>query len=83
MHSLNLQINEMVYNKLIAKGVDINAELNDFLENLALDETSYISTQDAIKRVSDAVAKYENKTGIYTPYDTTFYNEMNQYIKSL
>ena len=83
MHTINLPIRDDIYDLLISKGIDINFELNEFVENLALDEYPYISTKDAIQRVSKAVHKYENKTGIYTPYDTTYYEEMNQYIKSL
>jgi hypothetical protein len=83
MHTINLPIRDDIYDLLISKGIDINSELNEFVENLAFDEYPYISTKDAVQRVSKAVQKYENKTGVYTPYDTTFYEEMNQYIKSL
>jgi hypothetical protein len=83
MHTINLPIRDDIYDLLISKGIDINSELNEFVENLAFDEYPYISTKDAVQRVSKAVQKYENKTGVYTPYDTAFYEEMNQYIKSL
>jgi hypothetical protein len=83
MHTIQLQIQDDIYDELKSKGIDINNKLQEFLLNLADDGYPSISTQEAKQRVSDAVDRYRNGTGKYTPYDKNFTDEMESYIQSL
>lgn len=83
MHTIKLQIQDDIYENLKAKGVDVNTQVQEFINDLADDGLAAISTQEAKQRVSAAVERYENNTAEYTPYDEKFVDEMETYIKSL
>jgi len=42
-----------------------------------------ISTQEAKKRVADAVERYRSGEGDYASFDNQFRDEMNRYIESI
>jgi polyhydroxyalkanoate synthesis regulator phasin len=83
MHTIKLQIQDDIYDSLVSKGVDINRKLQEFITTLADDGYPSISTQEAKKRVSDAVQRYRDGSGTYTPFDKDYMNEMHNYIQSL
>jgi hypothetical protein len=83
MQTIQLQIEDDIYDELKSKGIDINHKLQDFLYDLLDDGYPAISEDEAKQRVSNAVDRYRNSTGIYTPYDKKFTNEMEEYIQSL
>jgi hypothetical protein len=83
MQTIQLQVQDSIYNQLINSGVDIQAKVNEFLIDILDDGYPSISTDEAKRRVSDAIERYKNDTGVYTPYDKNFADEMSQYIQSL
>ena len=83
MQTIQLQVEDDVYDELKSKGIDINHKLQDFLYDLLDDGYPAISEDEAKQRVSDAVDRYRSGTGVYTPYDKKFTNEMEEYIQSL
>lgn len=83
MHTIQLQIQDDIYDEIKSKGIDINHKFQDFLYNLIDDGYPSISEDEAKKRVADAVDRYCNGTGVYTLYDKSFVNEMEEYIQSL
>jgi len=82
MQTIHLQVEDDIYDELKSKGIDINHKLQDFLYDLLDDGYPAISEDEAKQRVSDAVDRYRNGTGNYTPYDKNFSDEMESYIKS-
>lgn len=65
MQTLKVHIDDSVYSKLIKSGIDIEANIQSFLEELLDDGYPAISTNEAKKRVCDAVDRYHNGTGEY------------------
>ena len=66
MQTIQLQIEDDIYDELKSKGIDINHKLQDFLYDLLDDGYPAISEDEAKQRVSDAVNRYRNGTGNYT-----------------
>ncbi|MGE4420300.1 MAG: hypothetical protein AB7D38_10800 [Sulfurimonas sp.] len=83
MHTLKLQIQDDMYESIVSKGIDINHKLQEFIATLADDGYPAISTQEAKKRVADAVQRYRDGNGTYTPLDKDYMDEMHNYIQSL
>ena len=83
MHTIQLQIQDDLYDSITSKGIDINNKINDFLQNLADDGYPAINTSEAKQRVSSAVDKYRSGTGVYTTFDSVTKDDMNSYIESL
>ncbi|NCB03828.1 MAG: hypothetical protein EOM67_16980, partial [Spirochaetia bacterium] len=69
MQTIQLQIEDDIYDELKSKGIDINHKLQDFLYDLLDDGYPAISEDEAKQRVSNAVDRYRNGTGVYTAYD--------------
>ena len=65
VQTIQLQIQDSLYNQLMKSGVDIQAKINEFLLDMVDDGYPSISTDEAKKRVSDAVDRYKNSTGEY------------------
>ncbi len=65
MQTIQLQIQDGVYDQLMKSGIDIQAKINEFLLDMVDDGYPSISTDEAKKRVSDAVERYKNGTGEY------------------
>ncbi len=83
MHTLKLQIQDDIYENLLSKGIDINRKLQEFITTLADDGYPAISTQEAKKRVADAVDRYRDGSRSYTPIDKDYIDELHNYIQSL
>lgn len=69
MHTLKLHLDDDIYETLKAKSIDIPTKINEYLANLADDGYPAISREEAKKRVSDAVNRYESNTGVYVTLD--------------
>lgn len=83
MQTVHLQVQDNLYNQLIQNGVDIQERFNEFLYDMLDDGYPSISTEEAKKRVSDAVERYRSGTGVYTPFDAQYLNELNTHIERL
>lgn len=66
MHTIQLQVEDDIYDEIKSKGIDINHKLQDFLYDLIDDGYPAISEDEAKQRVSDAVDRYRNGIGNYT-----------------
>ena len=80
MQTIQLQIQDELYETISSKGININSTVQEFLYNLVDDGFPAISTDEAKQRVSEAVNRYRDGTGNYTPYDKSFVDEMEDYI---
>lgn len=83
MHTIQVQIQDDIYEELKSKGIDINNKLQEFISFLVDDGYPSVSIEEAKQRVFDAVNRYQNGTGSYTPYDKNFTDEMENYIQNL
>lgn len=65
MHTIQLQIQDELYETISSKGININSKIQELLYKLADDGYPDISIEEAKQRVSDAVDRYKNGTGSY------------------
>ena len=83
MQTIKIEIEDSLYQNIIKSGIDIQEKLKDMVYDLVDDGYPAISTQEAKKRVNNAIDRYESKKGVYSPYDTSFTKNINQYIDNL
>ena len=83
MQTVQLQLNDDLYNNLSAQNVDIQTKVKEYLFSLVDDGYKSISEDEAKKRVSEAVDRYQNKTSQYRPIDENYIEDINQYVESL
>ncbi len=69
MQTIQLQVQDDIYEELKSRGIDINNKLQDFLYDLVDDGYSSISTNEAKQRVAKAVDRYKDGTGTYANAD--------------
>ena len=77
MQTIQLQIQDELYETISNKGININNTIQEFLYNLADDGFPAISTQEAKQRVSDAVNRYRDGTGTYANDDEYLEHKTN------
>jgi len=65
MQILKIELEDSVYQNVLQSGIDIQEKVKEFLFDLVDDGYPAINTQEAKKRVADAVNRYKNGTGIY------------------
>ena len=83
MHTIKLEIEDNLYKKMIESGINIQDKLKEFLSSLFDDSYTSLSTEEATKRVSDALQRYENDPASFTPFDSRYKTELDNYIESL
>ena len=83
MQTIQLQLQDELYEDILSKGIDINHKIQDFLYSLVDDGYKTISTDKAKQRVSDAVDRYKNDTGTFSSFDNDYKEKMDKYIESI
>ena len=76
MHTIKLQLDDNLYEDITQSGIDIKEKFKEFLMDFVDDGYPSISTQEAKKRVSEAVEDYQ-KNGIknFNVLDNTFWDD--------
>ena len=84
MQTVQIQINDDVYEHLSSRNIDIQAKIKEYLLAL-VDGNDYcsISTEAARKRVSEAVDRYENGDGHYSSLDSNYAKGLSNFIENL
>ncbi|MDX9743849.1 MAG: hypothetical protein RBT59_08540 [Arcobacteraceae bacterium] len=83
MQTIHLQVQDSLYEQLIQSGVNIQEKLNDFLYEIVDDGYPSIGNEEAKKRVSDAVQRYKDGTGVYTSFDGEYISKLNNHIERI
>ncbi len=81
MHTIQLQLDDNLYEKIAQSGVDIKELFNEFLTDIVDDGYPAISTEEAKKRVSKAVEEYRDGT-MKTLSHQEVWSNINEYTKS-
>ena len=76
MHTIKLQLDDNLYEDITQSGIDIKEKFKEFLMDFVDDGYPSISTNEAKKRVSEAVEDYQ-KNGIknFNVLDNTFWDD--------
>jgi uncharacterized protein YutD len=82
MQTLKIELEDSIYQNIVYSGIDVQAKVKEFLFDLVDDGYPTISTEEAKKRISDAVDRYENATGDYLS-EEEYATHKSQYLKSL
>ena len=82
MHTINIQLNDDLYETLSSNNIDIQSKIKEYLSTLVDDGYPSISNSEAKKRVTDAVNRYSTAQGNYNSLNNLS-ESMNKYIKSL
>ena len=82
MHTINIQLNDDLYETLSSNNIDIQSKIKEYLSTLVDDGYPSISNSEAKKRVTDAVNRYNTSQGNYNSLNSLS-ESMNKYIKSL
>lgn len=83
MQTIKIEIEDSLYHSIVDSGVNIQEKLKDMMYDLVDDRYPAISTQEAKKRVFDAVQRYKNGSGKYTSLNDDFWNKLESKIDNL
>ncbi|MBD3842754.1 MAG: hypothetical protein IE909_12895 [Campylobacterales bacterium] len=75
MQTIKLQLEDSLYENICKSGIDIQAKFKEFLSDLVDDGYPYISTQEAKKRVSEAVEEYYANPQKFSELDNSFWDD--------
>ena len=75
MHTIKLQLDDNLYENITQSGIDIKEKFREFLMDFVEDGYPAITTEDAKKRVTDAVNRYRNEPESFTELNDDFWND--------
>lgn len=82
MQTIKIQLEDTMYQNIVQSGVDIQAKFREFLVDFVDDGYPAITTEEAKKRVTQAVEEYKNGTGVYLS-DEEYEIRMNNHMEKL
>ena len=65
MQTIKIEIEDSLYENLVAKGIDIQSKIKEFIYETIDDGYPAISFEEAKQRVADAVERYKTGKGTY------------------
>ena len=65
MHTIHLQVQDTIYDKIVNSGIDIQGRFDEFIADLIDDGYPSISKSEATRRVADSMERYQNHSGEY------------------
>ena len=80
MQTLKIELEDSMYQNIVHSGVDIQAKVKEFLFDLVDDGYPAISTEEAKKRVSDAVQRYRTNPESFTEFTDDYWNDLDTVI---
>jgi len=84
MQSINLNIENDVYDDIKRSGIDIQKKFNEFLSQFVFVDDGYptIGTEEAKKRVAEAVEHYRRSPEEFVPYSEGM-DKIDKWLESL
>ena len=75
MQTIKLQLEDNLYENILHNGIDIQAKFKEFLSDFIDDGYPSISTEEAKKRVSEAVEDYHTNPQKFSKLDSSFWDD--------
>lgn len=75
MKTIKLQLEDSLYEKVLKNQIDIQAKFKEFLFDITDDGYPTISTEEAKKRVSEAVKDYHTNPQNFSKIDSSFWDD--------
>ncbi len=83
MQTIQLQLNDDLYQNILDHNINIQVKFKEFLSNLTDDNYPAISFEEAQKRVKNSIDDYKNGKSEYTALNDTYWNNLEEKIHSL
>jgi len=83
MHTIQLELNDDLYENIVEKDINIQDKFKEFLSTLTDDGYPSISFNEAQKRVKNAVDDYKNSSDEYLPLNDDYWNNLENRINNL
>ena len=85
MQSINLNIENDIYEDIKRSGIDIQKKFNEFLTQFSFVDDGYptIGTEEAKRRVAEAVEHYRRAPEDFTPYSDSFWDDLDAKIDDI
>ena len=83
MQTIKLQLEDNLYESILNSGIDVQAKFKEFLFDLVDDGYPSITTEEAKKRVHEAVEDYQNNPQNFSKLDSDFWNDTQDYYKDI
>ncbi len=83
MHTIKIEIEDTVYDKIVESGVDMQEKLKEMICDFADNGYPGISTKEARQRVADALKRYKSGKYEFDSYDKSFVEKLDSYIDNL
>ena len=82
MQTINLNIENDIYEDIKKGGIDIQKKFNEFLAQFSFVDDGYptIGTDEARKRVADAVEHYRRSPEDFTEFNDNYWDELDKVI---
>ena len=79
MQRINLNIENDIYEDIKRAGIDIQKKFNEFLSQFAFADDGYpaIGTDEAKRRVAEAVEHYRRSPEDFTSYDDSYWDDLD------
>jgi hypothetical protein len=65
MHTIHLQVQDTIYDKIVNSGIDIQGRFDEFIADLIDDGYPSITKSEAARRVAESMERYQNHSGEY------------------
>lgn len=65
MHTIHLQVQDTIYDKIVNSGIDIQGRFDEFIADLIDDGYPSITKSEAARRVADSMERYQSQSGEY------------------
>ena len=82
MQTIKIELEDIMYKNIVHSGVDIQAKIKEFLVEFVDDGYPAITTEEAKKRVSEAVEEYRSGTGTYMT-ESEYETHINNHLENL
>ena len=76
MHTIKIELEDSLYENIVAKGIDIQSKIKEFIYETMDDGYPAISFEEAKQRVSEAIEDYKTGKGRY--YNEEEYKEIRK-----
>ncbi|GEM_PF-1041281 len=65
MHTIHLQVQDTIYDKIVNSGIDIQGRFDEFIADLIDDGYPSITKSEATHRVEKSIERYQSQSGEY------------------
>ena len=81
MRTIQIEVEDSLYDEIVRSGIDLKERLQEFVYDLTDDGYPAISTEEARRRVREAVEAYRNNPESFRVMDDGFWHDTERRLK--